>query len=273
MTKTFEPGDIGYTREGRKAMLVARDGASFIVKLAHRYHIDGDDYEEEFDKLCTVDKFHREPPVEVYTQELDALSDKADKLRSEIASLDNGLRAKQASSAELLKKLARFDALRDLEAYIDGKITHFVIENFYEVQIAGKDDALDENPREKWDKRQKLVVLFGDTKGNLSWGLNQYRDGSGSSWQRVYPCLSLDEAKAKATELIMGRLELYVAGERTAYVDKLIAGADRYGIPVPDAARSKLKVEQLASLKLQVERFKGEHDKAVAALAKAELTQ
>ena len=160
-------------------------------------------------ELMVVDRIFDEPPVVIFDQKISDLNlviadlDKqiTDK-RTELSDLGN-------EGRDLLAKYGKYQALKKLNDYIEGKITHFFIggwtnsiQTFEEAMKDGRDT--------------RLLSLFGDSKGDLLWRVNWYRDGSGS-WQTCIPCTSYDEARKHAQDHIND----YILKEGRVY-EKLI---------------------------------------------------
>lgn len=106
-----------------------------------------------------------------------------------------------------LKKLAKYKGLERLEAFIDGKITHFVVIDYNGVNVK----TFEELAVYRQDDRRapdgiKLLTLFGDSKGDLSWRLDQYRVASSSDME-VIPCISEEEAIALRNARLFSDLE------------------------------------------------------------------
>jgi len=116
--------------------------------------------------------------------------------------------------------------------FIDGKITHYVeVCSWSPPRLLEFKDAMvsDEN---RWNKKLKLLVLYGASNGDLEWNISQYSDGSGGRRQ-VLPCCSLEEAMVKMTEAFAVRFS------ETPRRD-VLAAADKSGIPVPAEYRESV---------------------------------
>lgn len=110
------------------------------------------------------------------------------KIRGELA-------AAERETADRLAKLKKYDALRRIEHYIDGKFAYFLVVPLYGMPRIEVRDALIANGDggSGYDRSVKLLCLFGESKGDLQWKVNHYRDGSGD-WMDVYPFASKGEA-------------------------------------------------------------------------------
>jgi hypothetical protein len=116
--------------------------------------------------------------------------------------------------------------LETLLNYLTGEFTHFVvgshkpeIKTFEEVFLSGDD---------RDGRALKLLSLFGDAAGNLTWRTNQYQDGSGRT-TTTYPFTSEQDAIEKLDEII-GEL-----GDR--FTDYEIDLKSKYGLSNPTTQR------------------------------------
>ena len=93
------------------------------------------------------------------------------------------------------------EQLQTLSDFMSGKITHLFVAGYSPEIISwvDSDKVYDIN---SWGGRTrvdgiKLVSLFGKSDGEMSYRLNEYRDGSGSS-KKIYPATSYAAALAMA---------------------------------------------------------------------------
>lgn len=193
----FNQGDTVFSSDGREARFIAELDGSFIVCPVY----DSEDEEDGEPIHGTPEKWSRvyaKCPVERYDKEIAVLNAEISEKEQRLYALRSELANAEKATKDRLAKLQKFAALERLEDWIDGKFTHFVITPEYGTPIiATKEKALagggGGDPR--YDTTIKLLTLFGDTKGDLQWKLNQYRDGSGS-WGDVCPCASEEDAIA-----------------------------------------------------------------------------
>lgn len=131
-----------------------------------------------------------------------------------------------------------------------------MVVSYGRVTLKTKDEALIDANGQRYEKELKLVTLFGDTKGNLEFRINQYMDGSGS-YCECYPCLSREEAD-QTVQLIFNAA---FAGDD--YHEQFAESAKSLGIEVPEKVRNKLSAKAknniLSNIKIHlgnVARFK-----------------
>ena len=261
----FQKGDTVYNLDGQQGAYIASYGGKFIV--APEY--EGDDTEPYWGPVEEWDNAFREPPtvkLQAKVDELDKLvTEKREELKRVNAELDQAGKRRQ----EQLKKLGQHQALQRIEDYLDGKFTHFLeVNNYYAPKIVAADDALAKGGGEyenRWDKKLRLLTLFGDTKGDLQWRINRYSDGSGSSNIEVFPCHNEEEAIDIVRQLYADAVAVWREQEKKHY-GRAIEWSQKCPegwIVVPDDIR-----EYLATAKQQARQ--AELEKARENLAKAE---
>lgn len=78
----------------------------------------------------------------------------------------------------------------------------------------------------------RLLTLYGMSKGNLEWKLNQYSDGSGNNATTVHPCCSYEEAIEKLTEILNSKVSKQLESGKISE-DYITKAAKRYNITLP----------------------------------------
>ncbi len=103
----------------------------------------------------------------------------------------DALNAFKEDSEAVKTRLKQHEALKHLDALLSGGITHYVSQHYdwQPPKITAIADARCEYNRDGL----KLLTLFGNSKGNLSFGLNKYCDGAGSN-ATVIPCVARVDA-------------------------------------------------------------------------------
>ena len=120
--------------------------------------------------------------------------------QAELESVSRQLRAKrqeiaeaERETAERLKRLKQYKPLEFLEDFLEGKITHYAVMQGWTADIVTPAIAKEDRDY-SWDaSKVKLLTLFGNSKGQLDWGLSRYGGGGGE--QTVIPCRSEAEAR------------------------------------------------------------------------------
>lgn len=222
-----ESGARVYLLDGRECEYIGAAGELHVVASLF-----DTEYGEESGEPFTVPRVYLTLPTEKLHAEVAELTEKATVLRQQAWEAQSAIRTAERDTAERLKKLAKFNGLELVEDFIDGRITHFVVTSEYgaNVQVQTLDKALKANPDREWDREMKLLCLFGDAKGNLSWRRNQYRDGSGSGWDYCEPFTSEAAAVAYAQTALKERL----AGDiKSHHYQGLLESCAAVGVEVP----------------------------------------
>jgi hypothetical protein len=185
-----------------------------------------DEYGEETlsDGMHIVDYIYDVPPVRLYSKDIADLNNSISRLKDEEESLRYSISSLNEKEKYVLAKLKNFDKLQYLLDFIDGKITHYVFIRWGSVEIIDYKNSASEYGIHNL----KLLSLFGDTKGDITWRLNQYSDGSGCNTD-VIPCLSYDMALEEAQKAV----DKFVA-EKTNYRKDVIESAKKYNLNIPE---------------------------------------
>jgi hypothetical protein len=186
-------GETKYLITGCAVRLVKKLDIGTLVQDV--YESGGEEYTDE--RVYLVDKVYDEAPTAKLDEKKKSLESEIEQLKQLKRDLENGLKVIKQSESERLKKYEKHRSLKYLDMYLDNKITHFVFPRnigYRAPCILPIEDARC-NGNNKWDKDLKLLVLFGSSKGNLEWRINEYKDGSGS-YEQVFLCCSYEEALA-----------------------------------------------------------------------------
>ena len=241
--------EIKYLTNGAAVRVVANDGDGFIVRIIFTPNDDADnDFELDHIEDCTegedffygdpifAERVFDAPPVQHYHDEVDQLKNEIISLRNKKVDLEKEITALVDRHAETVKKFGMIPELKHLQDYIDGKITHLVIEHWgHKFNIVEFSDFI--NYQEKrWNRKPglKLMVLFGNTNGDLQWEIYDYPVESGSSLS-VYPCISLGEAQSLRDELhkkrLSERIQKAITDKNIDLLFDLYKEAKKIGIP------------------------------------------
>jgi hypothetical protein len=244
-------GDTVYDIDGREfVFIVDVPGHGVLVEPFYECE-DGAAY----DVPVVLGRVFAEPPVQKLDKtiaerrlELDAITKELNDTKRE---LEFGRKQREAALAKVSRESA---ALRRIADFLDGKITHYVLSQYGHVSILPLTEAFCDCEDSRRSKRSlKLLTLFGNDDGTLSWNLNRYSDGSGSD-MKCWPVCSLEEATAKVAELI----EIVVAtwrgdNSKTYGLDGARKAAAECGLPFPGDAMEWLIGKQRLDAQKQVE--------------------
>lgn len=249
--------------------------AQYVSSLPNGHHIvrpgytqyDPDPDVGEYTSYDGVAEWHEvflKPPVEKLHEEVARLSGQIADLRKTVQVIMGERVVLDRQMAERKARITQHEQLDQLDDYLAGKITHFVVldhgygfDRLRGISIRTFKDAVKEDDRYGWDRdRTKLLTLFGDSKGNLTWRINEYAQSSGSHNESVIPCTSLEQARDTARKLYEEELALWRAeqavpsapkpAKRPWHASTLVEHAKTLDLPVPQdavesAARDKRK--------------------------------
>ncbi len=186
----FENGQTVFLSDGQEVEYIAGSAGEHVVRSV----FGGEDNEPSYGRPFIVYEVFAEAPVAKYDEQVV-------KARAELAELEAAVMAardeKRQMEAEAKARAAAFSrhrALDRLEDFIEGRITHVVVESTYGASIQTFQEAFTDTDHRGRVDGIKLVSLFGRSNGDLAWNVNRYYDGSGSN-TTIHPARSFDEAK------------------------------------------------------------------------------
>lgn len=203
-TNNLEPGMAVYGHDGQRGEFVAMVRDRFLVRPIARFTgYDGEEFDERTDALVLWDRAYRKAPVLLSDEE-------AARIQAEIRDAQTALLATQREIAQAqsehlatLKRLKRFEPLKNLEAILSGEITHVVEGSGYGgVKIKTFEEAA--VYRDDFDRKNvlRMLSLKPTPDGEIQWHLNRWKDGSGSD-DAVTLCASSEEAREAALASIL----------------------------------------------------------------------
>jgi len=264
---------IVYSRSGHRAKYICsvsgRYGCEHYVKPEIEFGLPDGDVDSSFEGAAVWHEFFLSPPREVIDKEIAMLQAKADELRAEVLKLD---REHAETKREIEKdlearkaRLARHDQLKQLDDFITKGVTCYVMDKKY-----GELEIVDfKNTKSDYGERTfRLLSLFGDSKGQLNWGLNRYSDGSGDTIECI-PCANREDATAAVAELLNRRWAEWRENGR-GYIADYAKEANRHGIPVPEDVLAQIAKNTAEAKQKNLERAEKAFADAQAALMKAQ---
>lgn len=215
----FNVNQTVYLPDGREAVYVTKSGEDHLVRVVYEVDEGYDEppYSYPSDNIIAARKVYVAPPVDVWDKQVLAK-------REQVRELDRELTAKRAELADaernktaMQKAAAKYPCIRDALDFIEGRITHVVKWSGYgAATIHAMPEAFEQSDTFYGKKKRegmKLLNLFGiDEHGrSTAWGLNTYRDGSGSTVQ-IWPARSEEEARAKVQEMVDAAMASFRSG-------------------------------------------------------------
>ena len=234
MSKTATPkaGDEVYDIRGRAGSYVANSANGHVVEPIYEH--EGDD-EAYYGKPEVWNEVFSSPPTERLHAGIADLEAKLNAARAELHAIQTQRREEDDAYAARLNERKRFKQLQTLDGFIAGKITHFfTVEGYGERMSIQTFDEFMVSKEDRYDRKLRLLSLFGGSKGDLAWYVDRYSDGSGGSNGRCFPAMSYEDAVRHASEWIEGRYaEVRKNDHKHAALD-LAKAADGFGLKVPD---------------------------------------
>lgn len=236
----FRKGQRVFMSDGCAAEYIAEHNGDHIVR---RVLDDGDeDGFVDYDDPRTVARIYSKPPVLAKLEELANIERTIKERAAEWEKKERELNAKLCDGERRLRQLEKWDpALSRLSMFLEGKISHFVIEEYSSIRVVTADEAINKGGNRDYTPR--LLTLFRKD-GDLQWRINRYSDGSGSE-TLAYPFTSLEDAMAFAAKRIAA---LLLDREKQAYgLDGAVKSAAILGIPIEQRFVDKVRADELAA--------------------------
>lgn len=227
-------GDEVYDIHGRAASYITNSAHGHVVEAIYETDDDGPSY----GKPEVWKEVFRSPPTAKLHGEIAELEARLSATRAELYQVQEQRRTEDREYAARAAARKQFAQLQKLDDYIAGKITHFVVVADYSEQLSIEEfESFIKSDENRYERKLRLLSLYGDSKGNLSWHVDRYSDGSSSSNHGFYwPATSYEEALQKANEWLCGRYEEVRKAEpgRRGRALTYAASAEKLGLAVPD---------------------------------------
>lgn len=230
-----------FSKDGYKIEVVENlKSGRYLVRRIFSGVADGWDDECEYPggELSVVDAVFDHAPTQKLEAIVAGLREQIKNLQHEKANLAQEIRDTEEAGRAKLARYKKYDQLKTLDMFLDGKITHYVLEYWGSFKIISFEDVV---PDERYDKDQiKLLTLFGKSNGNLEWGLSKYSDGSGCN-TTVTPCVSYEEALSVAQKFVDSKMN----DDNNYWSSQLIKEATIYSLKIdPEYIRKYEEKEQ-----------------------------
>ncbi|MBC8642099.1 hypothetical protein IAG25_35425 [Caballeronia sp. EK] len=264
-------GDEVYDIHGRAGIFVAQASTGYIVEPIHEH----EDYDEPiYGSPETWKEVFSSPPTQKLHAEVAEVEAKLKTVLDELHAVRAERHAEDAAYQARAALRKQFKQLEKLDDFIAGKITHFLVSegDYYPPRIEEFESFI--KTKDRYDKQLRLLSLYGDSKGDLTWNLDRYSDGSGDSWRHgnAWPATSYEDA----VSLLSGFLEKRYAmlrkedpkmrGRASMYAD----AARKYGLTVPDdiaewaeQSSAEAKAKTIEAARKAMEEAKARYDAAL----------
>lgn len=236
----MEVGDCVYLEDGTECRLAAIMPKAYCVEPLYRYDECG---EPDYGDPVIVYKVFENPPEVIINKQIENKKQELQNLVEEVNKYKDQFRIYEEAEKKMSAFKDKYLALNRICDFLDGKLTHYV-KVLYTNKITittPKEETCSSGDSSGYGSEKvydtKLLTLFGKSNGDLSWRLNQYKDGSGCSYE-VYPCSSYEEALELATQKIMTLLENYykecLENKNRNIPSDIIKSAEKLNIKIPD---------------------------------------
>lgn len=265
---TPNAGDEVYDIHGRAASYIALTGGGHVVEPIYE---DEDSGEPSFGRPETWNQVFTAPPTQKLHAEVAEIQQKIAEAQQQLHAVREQRRLEDAEYAARAGLRKQFAQLQQLDDFIAGKITHFVVLDDYNraVQIQEFGSFIKAN-EDRYERKLRLVSLYGASNGDLSWHIDRYSDGSGSNGRSGYcwPATSYEDALTKAQAWLDKAYAKWKGGtgyERN-YSLAYVECAKRLGLSVPDDMVQHASELAAAATERAIESARQEVEKAKARL-------
>ena len=246
---------IRYDTQGNEFIIAGEvDG----IAVGYERYDDGEGNEIRGELRVFDCELYENPPTIRQHEKLAKLNAQISDAYSRLNQVRTELQVIETAGKERMEFLKQYKGLERLEDFLEGRITHFVMGDYGPPKLLTLDEAMGQN-EERYNLRgkYKLLTLFGDSKKELNWRINEYRDGSGIDRTAV-PCTSYDEALDVYREKIAEH-EADAKENPRVISESWIAAADKLELRMSDwyvaACRDKVmeaRAAKIATLKQQL---------------------
>jgi hypothetical protein len=241
MKTEFSNGDRVYLEGGEVATYICRDDDGHIV----RPEIENGD-ETYLGTPMLASRVFSEPAKDRIEASIAALRAEETDIRTSLIALRREVSEAEAARKAQLKDFERYPSLARLTDFIEGRITHVVRGEYGNIRIQTFQECFEVKDDYKRPDGLKLVSLLGKPWNGIEWHMNHYKDGSGS-YEKIVPCTSYEDAKAKAQEWVDEYVKNWRADGKAHWLDHLIKSAAEIGLTVPADLLALQRGNQLAS--------------------------
>lgn len=263
-------GDEVFDIHGRAAAYLALGADGHVVQPIY----ENEDYEPSYGNPEVWREVFTTPPTQKLHAEVAEIETKLNAARQALHEVQEQRRTEDREYAARANERKRFDQLKKLDDYIAGKITHFVVVQGYGERLSIQEfETFIHSNENRYERKLRLLSLFGDSKGDLNWYVNRYSDGSGGDHGLCFPATSYEEALAIAAKWLEQRYAEIRKSEKKYESHTFADAAARLGLMVPDdiAAWAK-EVHDLARAS-SLNNARAELEKAQARLRELESAQ
>lgn len=252
-TKLIEKGSVVFLQNGKQVEVQDVLEKGFLVADTYEnpYWEETDELEYNLSDITYfVEKVFLQAPTEICDNRIVALRTEIQSLQSQKDALTTEIRQMNDKQNDVIKRLKKHKALEFIDDFLEGKITHYALLG-WECEIVEREKYLTD---ERWNKRTRLLSLYGNNKDSLNWGVNEYWDGSGMD-REVVPCRSLEEA--------IEALRFFLPKKFKEYPEpRYFFTANKYNIKLDDESIAKMETKKIQAAEKQFEETKSAFERA-----------
>ena len=209
MTTEIKPGTRVFNRAGQVAKYEGLlNGVHYVIPQVIIYDYEGRE-DTDWGEPTTWPEVFPKAPVAVLDEKVAELSARVKERQDELDAIGKQFQEQTAEHRDFVAKLEKAKpvniALQRLLDFLDGKITHVVIDHghqFAEVKAINDIRVADTS---RYTPPFRLISLLGDSKGDLSWKISTYESPS-TSQEKIHLCRSEAEAIELRNEIIFTAL-------------------------------------------------------------------
>lgn len=237
-----------YLDNGTEVSVLAETAAGYIVQAV----LEGSDGECYDGDVFYAKRVYDAPITERLAQSVREYDTLLSSKRAEVRKLSAEIEALKNQSRIDREKLKSSPDLSQLEAWLEGKLTHLVLINYSHFEIKTIDEALKSTSDVEDRGSVRLLSLYGGRTGpggshradKFEWRLSAYSDGSGTS-TRCLLATSEDDARRRIAEYVKPRLDEPYGPESTKV--SLARSALRLGIDIDIPCHIKALIDKQAA--------------------------
>jgi hypothetical protein len=144
-----------------------------------------------------------------------------------------------------------------LKSFMVGEITHFFVKGYSPTIVTFDDEMFVDDYYTKTFDSLKLISLHGTSKGDLSYRINRYGDGSGN-YVEVIPTKSYQEALNHAQEFFNEKAKKYLEEDSHLDIEKWEKIG---GLHIPQEVRDKAQRKKDEDIRKRIAKLKEELSK------------
>jgi hypothetical protein len=231
-----------------------------VVYMLSRLHEDAE--ADLYSHPIIVEEIFPDPPIAEKHKEVASLDKVISDKQTRLLKLQEELRKTEYFRNEQARYIARNEALQHVIDFLEGRIRYFVT-----ITPGGQHDLLSFQETMEFsgagfmnERGMKLLTLFGNVKGELQWGVNSYKDGSGLELT-VHPFRELEAARTfmvdsllKAVDRDLRQLQIVSLIRHQQNVEKVNA---RYGLTIqlPEAVTAAIRQQQIVTCRNEIQQL------------------